>query len=131
MKTLGVVIVVTIFATFALAMGWWMVEESRSNAFYENIPFMRDMIEAGSSEPEDRLAGMTKLLLERIPVGTTRDQALRTLTSEKIVCRSPEKQLSSMLCSPFRNPDRRRRLTIELFFNAADELSSGRVVRFR
>ena len=131
MKKLGVIIVVAIFATFALAVGWWMVEGLRSNAFYENVPFMRDMIDAGNSKPEDRLAGMTKFLLERIPVGTTRSQALRTLTSEKIVCRSPEKQLSSMMCSPFRNPDRRRLWTIELFFNAADELSSGRVVRFR
>jgi hypothetical protein len=100
------------------------MERAESERFYAAHPMlqgMRDVVNVhGSGTPI-----LTDVLLARVPLGSTRQDAIRILSSENMSCEWVE-IMRTLVCSPLSRPSHVPRWHIELAFSHDDKLSAGR-----
>jgi hypothetical protein len=113
----------------ALLMVIWaliLLEESKEKAFYATHPFLHAML--GRPEPS-----RTKLLLDRVPLGTKRLDAIAIMASEKINCERPAAllQRDMLVCSAKDRPCGVPRWHIEFSFDERDEVRTGRAIALK
>jgi hypothetical protein len=118
----------------ALAINHWH-ETTQSNRFYAAHPMLRSMRDANTpaSGPIDPSAQYTGILLGRVPVGTTRSDAIRILSSEGIAC-SPVRNLDGTILAVCHAPQRPPNIPnwhIELNLSADDTVTGGRVLALK
>jgi len=79
----GLIIFALVSAPFLLLAGAFVIynqiENARVAEFYDAHPMLREIV----SKPEQ----MTAVLLQRVPIGSTRSDALRVLSAEDIDCK--------------------------------------------
>jgi hypothetical protein len=134
MKKLGVSILAVVLVPILFVVGCLMVEELQVQAFYESHALLNQMANAPlkPSRTNDPTPQMTDILLERVPIGTNRSEAIRVLSSEKLRCGPPNpKAVKMTVCSPIEAPASVGRWWVELTFNTDDEVSSGRAMRLK
>ena len=139
----GLIIFAFFSAPFLLLAGAFVIYDQIENArvaeFYDAHPMLREM--SGGKAAEH----MTAILLQRVPVGSTRSDALRALLAEDIDCErgntsgkpyrlKPElRQPEVLVCHSIKRP-RTRRIPawyIELRLDGNDRVAGGNAMHFK
>ena len=100
-------------------------------ALFNNAhPMLRTMSEPSDGSYEERQHRMNSILLARLPLGSTRSEALGTFSTEGVQCSRPpgtaqQKMLVCYVTSP------RVRWHIEVQFDDNDKVSGGRVLTLK
>ena len=112
------------------------VETAQRDRFYASRPMLRAMHEVLPSQerPGDPAPRLSAILYARVPLGSSRSEALRILGTEGIQC-SPATGpvgLNHMVCSPWDRPTHVvPRWHIEIRFDQDDRLAGGRVLALK
>jgi hypothetical protein len=138
----GLIVFALFSAPFLLLAGAFViydrVENARYEDFYDGHPMLRAMRDTAWSD-------MTAILLQRVPVGSTRSDALRVLSAEDIDCKlssksgkpnplKPELLLPEVLeCHPIKTARTRRvpAWYIELSFDENGKVAAGNAMHFK
>ncbi len=127
------------FAGLIALLAFWLVvldriEAAQSEKFYAARPMLREMRDAPphASLPNDPWPQYRAILLAHVPVGTTRLDALRILSSQGIVCEVknfPPQRL--LVCGATQRPAHVTRWYVELAMSPDDNVTSGRVLALK
>ena len=132
----GLIVFALFFAPLLLAGAFVIndrVENARYQEFYDEHPMLRAMRDTAWSN-------MTAILLQRVPVGSTRSDALRVLSAEGIDCKPgnqsgrPElRKPEYLVCLPIKVARTRRVFAwyIELSFDENGRVSGGNAMHFK
>jgi hypothetical protein len=153
----GLIVFALFSAPFLLLAGAFVIydriENARYEEFYDQHPMLRTMRDTAWMD-------MTTVLLQRVPVGSTRSDALHVLSTEDIECEpgnnplkpnppkpnaftpypqkpnplKPELLLAdTLVCHSIKNPRIRRvpAWYIELRFDGNDRVAGGNAMRFK
>jgi hypothetical protein len=99
--------------------------------FYKAHPMLRTMIEAppAPTRATDPWPQMRAVLLERVPIGSARSEAVRILTDEGMVCAAANMRTqNSLACSLSYDPVGVPRWHVEVQFDKDDKVADGRVL---
>ena len=133
---------VLVTATFGIVGGvvsaiWvpFLMADIKANAFYASHPMLRAMRDAPThfTSKGDRPA-VTKILLNRVPPGTSRSEAIQILATENIKCDRTMVSLHAdrvLVCGPIKRPCSVARWYIELNFDEKDTLAGGRALSLK
>jgi hypothetical protein len=116
-----------------LAVFYWM-ETVQSERFYAAHPVLRAMRDAppAGSRSNDPWPEMTTILLEHVPTGSTRSDALRILGDEGLNCTpSNAPTPNSLACWTRTRPSNVPRWYVEVKFDQDDKVSGGRVLMLK
>ena len=107
------------------------IQTARSERFYAEHPMLRAM----DKTPLDGGRGwerFTPVLLERVPIGSTRADAIRILGDEGLACAaSTVPKPGSLQCSPPTQPATVQRWYIQVEFDSDNKVSGGKVLMFK
>ena len=137
----GLIVFAIFCAPFLLLAGAFVIYAQIDNArvaeFYDNHPMLRDMRDSKWSD-------MTAVLLKRVPVGSTRSEALRTLSAEDIDCKPGKtsgkrpfkpglRQPENLACYPIKlaRTSSVPAWYIELSFDENDKVVGGNAMHFK
>lgn len=100
-------------------------------ALFNNAhPMLRAMSEPSDGSYEERQQRMTSILLARLPLGSTRSEALAIFSTEGMKCERPTGPISrTMVVCGVTSP--RVRWHIEVQFDDNDKVSGGRVLTLK
>jgi hypothetical protein len=101
------------------------VENTRYEQFYSEHPMLRTMRDTAWMD-------LTAVLLQHVPVGSTRSDALRALSAEGIEC-NPGHQAGILVCHPDKMARTRRvpAWYIELRLDGNDRVAGGNAMHFK
>jgi hypothetical protein len=138
----GLIVFALFCAPFLLLAGAFVIydriENARYEQFYSEHPMLRAMRDTA-------WLNMTAVLLQRVPIGSTRSDALRILSAEDIDCKpgntsgkpnplKPELLLPEVLvCHPIKTARTRRvpAWYIELSFDGTGKVAAGSAMHFK
>jgi hypothetical protein len=98
--------------------------------FYKAHPMLRTMNEAPplTTRGDDSWPQMRAVLLERIPIGSARSEAVRILADEGMVCIAINTPTRNLSCSLPYDPVGVPRWHVEVNFDEHDKVAEGRVL---
>jgi hypothetical protein len=126
----GLIVFALFSAPFLLLAGAFMIydqiERARAAEFYDAHPMLRAMRDTGRTE---------SILLQHVPVGSTRSDALRVLSAEGIDCK-PDSQSGNtelLVCQPVKIARTRRvpAWYIKLSLDGNGKVLGGSVIPFK
>jgi hypothetical protein len=102
--------------------------------FYKTHPMLRSMNEAPPTvtRGDDSWPQMKAVLLERVPIGSARSDAMRILAAEGMVCtaiKTPTR--NSVQCSLPDEPVGVQRWYVQVNFDEDDKVADGRVLALK
>ena len=115
---------------------FWYDDDEVEN-FYASHPMLRAMEKARSngatSQPNDPFPQLRDVLLQRVPVGSNRDDAIRILASEGLICEKPDgpSGTTRLSCLTDTRPASVSRWYIELHFDQDDKMIDCRAFPFK
>jgi hypothetical protein len=103
------------------------LNDARVDEFYAEHPLLQRMRAIPANDP-----AMVKILMERVPIGSTRDEAFRILAVEGFRCNpSNAPTPNSLACWTLTRPSSVPRWYVEVKFDEADKVAGGRVFPFK
>jgi hypothetical protein len=126
--------VVAVLGVVAVVLVYSGIETARAEAFYTAHPMLREMAAAPpsyTSRTDDPWPRMTDILLKHVPTGTSREDALRILSAEKLSCSPSASTKNLLICQAHLRPSNVTRWWIEVRFDEVDRVSGGRVLALK
>jgi hypothetical protein len=127
-------------ALVVLAVGAFLIgelfESARVERFYAERPMLRAMRDAQSSASyskfNDPWPHLSAILLDRVPIGSARPDATRTLATEGLSCQ-PHNQggRKLLVCGAENRPASVTRWYVELSLDDTDRVAGGRVLALK
>ena len=128
----GLIVVAGLIAVLAAALVINdRIEIARSERFYAEHPMLSamDKTPVGGGRSWERF---TPILLERVPVGSTRTDAVRILGGEGLACAASTLPTpGSLQCSPPTQPAGVPRWYIQVEFDGDSKVSGGKVLMMK
>jgi hypothetical protein len=118
-----------------LLQGIWgliLLEDFKVEAFYLTHPLLRAMRDAPNHRTtQGEYPSATKILLDRIPLGTKRSVAAQIIAAENLKCDQTRALLDKdrpLICEAANRPCNATRWHIELRFDDQDNVVDGRAI---